>query len=67
MLERLGVVGLKWFSSGIERTNALVKRAAQEAARWGAGWLHVDYEPHLEGFYWGCGFGETRAGLLRLR
>ena len=45
---------------------ALVRRAAQEAARLGAGWLHVDYEPHLEGFYRGCGFGDTRAGLLRL-
>ncbi|WP_407569775.1 GNAT family N-acetyltransferase [Deinococcus altitudinis] len=45
---------------------ALVKRAAREAALRGAGWLHVDYEPHLEGFYRGCGFGETRAGLLRL-
>ena len=45
---------------------ALVRRAAQEAARLGAGWLHVDYEPHLKGFYRGCGFGDTRAGLLRL-
>ena len=46
---------------------ALVVRAAREAALRGAGWLHVDYEPHLEGFYRGCGFGETRAGLLRLK
>ena len=45
----------------------LVERAAGEAARLGAGWLHVDYAPHLEGFYAGCGFGETRAGLLKLR
>ena len=45
----------------------LVHVAAQEAARLGAGCLHVDYEPHLEGFYRGCGFGETRAGLLKLR
>ena len=46
---------------------ALVERAAGEAARLGAGWLHVDYEAHLEGFYRGCGFGETKAGLLKLR
>jgi GNAT superfamily N-acetyltransferase len=45
----------------------LVQRAAGEAQRLGAGWLHVDYEPHLEGFYRGCGFGETKAGLLKLR
>ena len=45
---------------------ALVQRAATEATRLGAGWLHVDYEAHLEGFYRRCGFGETRAGLLRL-
>lgn len=33
----------------------------------GIEWLHVDYEPHLEGFYReACGFGPTRAGLLRL-
>ena len=46
---------------------ALVECATGEAARLGAGWLHVDYEPHLEGFYRNCGFGETNAGLLRLR
>ncbi|MGW5877507.1 GNAT family N-acetyltransferase [Nocardiopsis terrae] len=34
----------------------------------GVEWLHVDYEPHLERFYrQACGFGPTRAGLLRLR
>ncbi|MFE1168352.1 GNAT family N-acetyltransferase [Nocardiopsis sp. NPDC058789] len=32
----------------------------------GIEWLHVDYEPHLEGFYEACGFRRTRAGLLRL-
>ena len=46
---------------------ALVERAATEAARLGAGWLHVDYEPHLEAFYQGCGFMHTAAGLLRLK
>ncbi len=44
---------------------ALVRQAATEVARLGAGWLHVDYEPHLEGFYRGCGFVHTSAGLLR--
>ena len=46
---------------------ALVQRAAQEAASRGAVWLHVDYQAHLEGFYRGCGFRDTRVGLLRLR
>lgn len=33
----------------------------------GIEWVHVDYEPHLEGFYRKtCGFGPTPAGLLRL-
>ncbi|GGR22799.1 GNAT family N-acetyltransferase [Deinococcus ruber] len=45
----------------------LVQRAAQAAAARGAGWLHVDYEAHLQDFYRGCGFGDTRAGLLKLR
>ncbi len=54
-----------WARRGVG--TALVVRATQEAAMRGAGWLHVDYEPHLESFYRGCGFGETRAGLLRLK
>ena len=29
-------------------------------------WLHVDYEPHLDGFYRGCGFRPTAAGLAAL-
>ena len=44
----------------------LVVRASKEAGGRGAGWLHVDYEPHLESFYRGCGFGPTGAGLLKL-
>jgi len=44
----------------------LVRAAADQAAQAGAGWLHVDYEPHLDGFYRGCGFAPTSAGLLRL-
>ena len=44
----------------------LVERAATVARARGAAWLHVDFEPHLEGFYRQCGFGPTAAGLMRL-
>jgi GNAT superfamily N-acetyltransferase len=44
----------------------LVTRAAQVARERGSVWLHVDYEPHLESFYRGCGFEHTAAGLMRL-
>ncbi|MEV0349578.1 GNAT family N-acetyltransferase [Nonomuraea sp. NPDC050680] len=44
----------------------LVRAAADEAKARGAEWLHVDYEPHLEGFYAQCGFRPTAAGLMRL-
>jgi GNAT superfamily N-acetyltransferase len=44
----------------------LVARAAEVAKARGAHWLHVDFEPHLEGFYRQCGFGPTGAGLMRL-
>ncbi|MGW9347856.1 GNAT family N-acetyltransferase [Nocardiopsis flavescens] len=33
----------------------------------GIEWVHVDFEPHLEGFYRRAGFTGTAAGLLRLR
>lgn len=45
---------------------ALVRMAVQSARDSGAEWLHVDYEPHLEPFYAGCGFRPTKAGLIRL-
>jgi GNAT superfamily N-acetyltransferase len=45
---------------------ALVARAAQAARERRMAWLHVDYEPHLESFYRGCGFEPTQAGLMRL-
>jgi GNAT superfamily N-acetyltransferase len=45
----------------------LVRRAAEVARERGAQWLHVDYEPHLDGFYRGCGFRPTAAGLIRLQ
>ena len=44
----------------------MVRRAAELSAERGAEWLHVDYEPHLAGFYRGCGFRATEAGLMRL-
>lgn len=46
---------------------ALVQKAVEEARRAGAQWAHVDYEAALQGFYGGCGFRETRAGLMMLR
>lgn len=44
----------------------LVKTATDTARQRGAKWLHVDYEPHLEGFYAACGFRPTKAGLIAL-
>lgn len=44
----------------------LVVEAVEDARARGAAWLHVDYEPHLDGFYRSCGFEPTAAGLLRL-
>lgn len=44
----------------------LVRRAIGAARAAGIHWLHVDFEPHLTGFYRACGFRATEAGLLRL-
>jgi GNAT superfamily N-acetyltransferase len=45
----------------------LVAAVTEEARRHkGVEWLHVDYEPHLAGFYATCGFRPTPAGLIRL-
>ncbi|WP_211238346.1 GNAT family N-acetyltransferase [Deinococcus pimensis] len=44
----------------------LLRHAIVEAGARGAEWLHVDFEPHLEGFYARVGFRSTTAGLLRL-
>jgi ribosomal protein S18 acetylase RimI-like enzyme len=44
----------------------LVKRAAKLAKERGAIYMHVDFLPHLRGFYAGCGFAETEAGLMTL-
>jgi GNAT superfamily N-acetyltransferase len=46
---------------------SLVRRAAELARERGAQWLHVDFDPHLEGFYLGCGFRPTGAGLIELK
>ena len=45
----------------------LVRHAVEAARASGVAWIHVDYEPQLEPFYARCGFGPTRAGLIRLR
>jgi GNAT superfamily N-acetyltransferase len=42
----------------------LVMKAVQAAREHGIMWVHVDYEPHLDGFYRGCGFRPTLAGLI---
>lgn len=45
----------------------LVRRATREAKGAGCDWLHVDYDAHLQGFYEGCGFRPSLAGLIHLR
>ena len=44
----------------------LINWAVAEARARNLQWLHVDFEPHLRGFYEICGFRSTEAGLLRL-
>ncbi|RYX85423.1 GNAT family N-acetyltransferase [bacterium] len=47
---------------------SLVQEAVRHAKETGCEWLHVDFEPHLRGFYLEhCGFQPTDAGLIRLR
>jgi threonine dehydrogenase-like Zn-dependent dehydrogenase len=53
-----------WQRRGIGRR--VVTAAITEARTSGMTWLHVDYEPHLDNFYRGCGFRSTDAGLLHL-
>jgi GNAT superfamily N-acetyltransferase len=50
--------------AGIGR--ALVVEATRAAAAAGCEWLHVDHVAELTGFYAGCGFRPTAAGLIRL-
>jgi GNAT superfamily N-acetyltransferase len=54
----------KWRHKGIG--TALVRKAVEEAHRAGVRWMHVDYEPQLAGFYEGCGFRPTSAGVIDL-
>ncbi len=45
----------------------LVAVAVEQARATGCEWLHVDFDPHLRGFYLeACGFAPTEAGLIRL-
>ena len=45
----------------------LVRLAADQAKAAGCEWLHVDFEPHLQTFYFdACGFRPTDAGLIHL-
>ena len=44
----------------------MVRQATNLARERGAEWLHVDFEPHLSGFYRACGFRPTEAGLIKL-
>ena len=53
-----------WQRRGIGRQ--LVLHAVDLARARGMHWLHVDYEPQLDGFYHSCGFQPTLAGLIRL-
>ena len=45
----------------------LVHQAIELARQNGVTWVHVDYEPHLQGFYQGCGFRPSCAGVIRLK
>ena len=44
----------------------LVHRAIELSRERGAKWMHVDYEPHLDGFYKSCGFRASAAGVMPL-
>jgi GNAT superfamily N-acetyltransferase len=46
--------------------SALVAHAIELAKSEGVKWVHVDYKPHLSGFYAQCGFRKTEAGLINL-
>lgn len=58
-------VHLEYRRCGIGRE--LVKHAAAVAKERGVEWLHVNFEPHLQKFYGGCGFKPTNAGLMNLK
>lgn len=57
--------------AGSQRRRGLASEVVAEATRGakaaGCEWLHVDFEPHLRGFYFdACGFRTTDAGLIAL-
>ncbi|GLY31579.1 GNAT family N-acetyltransferase [Kineosporia sp. NBRC 101731] len=46
----------------------LVATAVRGARAANCAWIHVDFEKHLQPFYFeACGFSPTRAGLIALR
>lgn len=45
----------------------LVRYATAATKEYGIDWIHVDFEPHLQSFYEGCGFRHTTAGLINLK
>jgi ribosomal protein S18 acetylase RimI-like enzyme len=45
---------------------ALIAAAIIASTTRGAEWLHVDYDPALDGFYRKAGFRPTHAGLIHL-
>ncbi|MGH9937993.1 MAG: GNAT family N-acetyltransferase [Blastocatellia bacterium] len=44
----------------------LVEEAVALAGKRGVEWVHVDFDPHLRGFYSKCGFQPTEAGLIHI-
>src|ERR1017187_3473636 len=62
--ERRHGLGQRLAPAGVGPRRA--RAAGDEARAAGIKWLHVDYEPHLAGFYRSCGFAPTAAGLLSL-
>lgn len=48
--------------------NCLIAEATKHAKQNGCEWLHVDFEQHLQEFYFdACGFKPTYAGLIALK
>ena len=44
----------------------LVSCALEQARLSGVTWVHVDFEPHLRGFYAQCGFRSSEAGVINV-
>ncbi len=63
ILDTMVTGGLRRAGVGTE----LVATAARGARAAGCEWLHVDFDDHLQAFYFeACGFKRTDAGLLAL-